>query len=108
MNSFPKDEVYWYAAKKPEIEKLKRNLTTDVAVVGGGMTGLSAAQSFADKGFKVVLLEKDFCGAGASGKSSGFITPDSEFGLSEFIARFGKEDAKSSGSLEILALNSSE
>lgn len=93
-NALPKDEVYWYTKKEPKIDKLNKNLKADIAIVGGGMTGLSAAQAFIKKGFKVVLLEKDFCGAGASGKSSGFITPDSEFGLSEFINRFGEEGAK--------------
>lgn len=93
-NTLPKDKVYWYTKKQPKIEKLGQDLKADIAIIGGGMTGLSAAQAFIKKGFKVVLLEKDFCGAGASGKSSGFITPDSEFGLSEFINRFGKEGAK--------------
>ncbi len=90
----PKDVVYWYTKKKPKIQQLNRDLKTDIAIIGGGMTGLSAAQAFIKKGFKVVLLEKDFCAAGATGKSSGFITPDSEFGLSEFIKRFDKEGAK--------------
>lgn len=90
----PKDVVYWYTKKKPKIQQLNRDLKVDIAIIGGGMTGLSAAQAFLKKGFKVALVEKDFCGAGATGKSSGFITPDSEFGLSEFIRRFGKEGAK--------------
>jgi len=92
--SLPKDEVYWYTKKKPIIHRVKQDLKVDVAIVGGGMTGLSAAQSFLKKGLKIALLEKDFCGAGATGKSSGFITPDSEFGLSEFIKKFGKARAK--------------
>ena len=91
---FPKDEVYWHTKKEPKIESLNKDLKADVAIIGGGMTGLSAAQSFLKKGFKVALIEKYFCGAGATGKSSGFITPDSEFGLSDFIKRFGKSGAK--------------
>jgi gamma-glutamylputrescine oxidase len=94
MNLLPKDRIYWNLFKKPGISPLKKDLRVDIAIIGGGIAGLSAAQSFEGKGFKVALLEKNFCGAGASGKSSGFITPDSEFGLSEFIARFGKNGAK--------------
>lgn len=94
MKNYPKDEVYWYTKKKPVITPLMQNIQCDVVVVGGGATGLAAAQAFADKGKKVVLLEQSFCGGGAIGKSSGFITPDSEFGLGELVARLGQSEAK--------------
>ncbi len=68
--------------------------TADVVVVGGGMAGLSCADQLADRGASVVLLEKDFCGAGASGKTSGFITPDSELELSDLIRNRGPEKAR--------------
>lgn len=66
----------------------------DVAVVGGGMAGLSAAQRLREAGATVALLEKDICGAGATGKSSGFITPDSELQPAALVSRFGEERAK--------------
>jgi gamma-glutamylputrescine oxidase len=40
------------------------------------------------------LLEAHYCGAGASGKSSGFIEPNGEISLSEFVHRYGSEAAK--------------
>ncbi len=58
------------------------------------MAGLHAAQAFHNLGAKVVVLEKYFCGAGASGKSSGFITPTSELGIDHFHAVYGPEKAK--------------
>ena len=63
-------------------------------MVGGGMTGLSCAQKLAEGGLKVLLLEKKLCGGEASGKSSGFITPDSEIELSSLISHHGPEKAK--------------
>lgn len=87
---FPQDENYWYL-KRPEVTPLTTNCSADVVVVGGGMTGITAAQAFAQKGKKVILLEAFFLGAGASGKSSGFITPNGEIGLSEFVRRYGVE-----------------
>ncbi|MCY7409850.1 MAG: FAD-binding oxidoreductase, partial [Chitinophagales bacterium] len=63
-------------------------------IVGGGMAGLMCAHEFVLAGKKVVIIEKDFCGAGASGKSSGFISPDSELELSDLISNYGKDDAK--------------
>jgi gamma-glutamylputrescine oxidase len=41
----------------------------DVAIVGGGLTGVSAALELAKRGYRVVLLEAERIGAGASGRS---------------------------------------
>jgi gamma-glutamylputrescine oxidase len=65
-----------------------------VVIVGGGMAGLMCAHALAKEGKSVILLEKYFCGAGASGKSSGFISPDSELELSDLIKNLGKDKAK--------------
>jgi gamma-glutamylputrescine oxidase len=93
MDIKPIDQVLWYL--KPEaVHLLRSDITVDVVIVGGGMAGLSAAQAFHRKGLRVALVEKYYCGAGASGKSSGFITPDSEFSLADMIERYGLERAR--------------
>lgn len=89
----PQDQSFWYLEKGTS-EQLRKPLKTDVVVVGGGMAGLSAAQSFYQKGLSVVLLEQYYCGAGASGKSSGFITPNAEIGLHNLVRKYGEDDAK--------------
>ncbi len=43
----------------------------DIAVVGGGVIGLACAWRAGQRGAKVILLEKDICGAGATGASLG-------------------------------------
>ena len=89
-----KNTVFWYGER--EIEKtppLRHDETCDVVVVGGGLAGLMAAMRLREGGKSVVLIERDFCGAGASGKTSGFITPDSEIELSSLLRNFGKEKA---------------
>ena len=63
-------------------------------VVGGGVAGLACAQALHEQGRKVVLLEKEECGVGASGRSSGFVTPDSEMELSSLVHHGGMERAK--------------
>ena len=50
---------------------LQSNLDCDVAVVGGGLAGLSAAIELADRGYSVVLLEAKTVGWGASGRNGG-------------------------------------
>ncbi len=64
----------WYAATAvgaPELPVLQGALRCDVAVVGGGYTGLSAALHLAERGYQVVLLEAHRVGWGASGRNGG-------------------------------------
>ncbi|MDP3794968.1 MAG: FAD-dependent oxidoreductase [bacterium] len=92
---YPKDEVYWHTLRRPNAGRtLAADRSVDVAVVGGGVAGLAAAQALTDAGLSVALVERAFCGAGASGKSSGFITPDSELELSHLISTYGPDKAK--------------
>lgn len=93
MIFLPQDQTFWYL-NNASCAPLTHDINTDVVVIGGGMAGLTAAQSFRRKGCKVVLIEKNYCGSGASGKSSGFITPDSELSLFELTRIFGLDAGK--------------
>jgi gamma-glutamylputrescine oxidase len=90
----PRDQVYWYTLKNPVIKQLTHDTQVDVAVVGGGAAGLAAAYAFGRRGLSVALLEREFCGAGASGKSSGFISPDSELEVANLTSRLGNAQAQ--------------
>lgn len=94
MSKMPTDQVFWYLNCYEPSKKLDGEIITDILIVGGGMAGLHAAQAFNEEGLSVVLIEKNFCGSGATGKSSGFITPDSEYSLSDLIRIYGKDDAR--------------
>lgn len=86
---------YWFTRLPPSsLLPLRGKTDADTAIVGGGISGLSAAQWLREEaGRDVVLVEGSFCGAGATGRSSGFITPDSETELSQLARRFGDADA---------------
>jgi len=73
---------------------LNRDIRCDVLIVGGGFAGVSAAAEFVKKGHKVVLLEKNILGGSSSGRSAGFLTPDSELELNQLVRRYGPEAAK--------------
>lgn len=91
---YPIDQVYWYQKTIQPCKSLKEFIKVDVAIIGGGMAGLHAAQAFKKRGLSVALLEAYQCGSGASGKSSGFITPNSELGLEHYYSIYGPEKAK--------------
>jgi gamma-glutamylputrescine oxidase len=64
----------WYAASVPafpEQAPLTDNLHADVCILGAGITGLSTAIELAEAGYKVVVLEAQRIGWGASGRSGG-------------------------------------
>ena len=87
-------EPWWYARNTPRPNApLSTRATCDVVVIGGGVAGLHTALSLVQQGADVVLLERSFCGGGMSGKSSGFLTPDSELDLHDLTLRFGLDNA---------------
>jgi len=47
--------------------------TADVIIIGAGVHGASLAFHLAQRGVKPIVLEKDFAGAGATGRSSGLV-----------------------------------
>lgn len=92
LSPLPQDQVFWYLQRqKPQM--LLHSTSTDVVIIGGGMAGLSAAQAFRSKGLDVMVLEQYFCGGGATGKSSGFLTPESELNVSHLVDQYGPEQA---------------
>ena len=79
----------------PSRSALAGDATWDVAIVGGGFTGLWAARSLADAdpSLRIVVLEANRCGFGASGRNGGWCSalfPTSETALAE---RFGAAQA---------------
>jgi glycine/D-amino acid oxidase-like deaminating enzyme len=65
----------WIDPPEDRADALTGEATCDVAVVGGGYTGLAAALRLAERGVDVVLLEAGFCGWGASSRNAGHLTP---------------------------------
>jgi glycine/D-amino acid oxidase-like deaminating enzyme len=67
--------------------------STDVAIIGGGYTGLSAARTLARLGVDVTLLEQRTLGWGASGRNGGFVLPGYKPEMEKLDRRLGSERA---------------
>ncbi len=66
---------YWARAQPPRNAKLQKDLVVDVAIVGGGFTGLATAYYMrqASPQKTIVVLEAEGCGNGASGRNGGMV-----------------------------------
>jgi len=53
---------------------LKQDINCDIAIVGGGLTGVATAVELSELGYSVVLLEANKIGWGASGRNGGQVT----------------------------------
>lgn len=85
---------YWLGADPyRERPRLEGEIQADVAVVGGGYAGLSTAYELrrADPSLRVVVLEAEVVGYGASGRNAGFVMPHFGLTLSLAALRFGRE-----------------
>lgn len=78
---------------KRRFPQLKDNLRTEVAIVGGGITGISSAHHLQRRGYDVVVMERDEMGSAASGASSGILYYGSGTNLLEAMELYGKESA---------------
>ncbi len=74
MNTIPTQlNSNWWAGPSDWQPELKHDLNVDVAIVGGGFTGLHTALALRKAGVEVAILERGFAGSGASGKSAGYV-----------------------------------
>jgi gamma-glutamylputrescine oxidase len=60
-------------ADKPKFPPPIGNLDCEIAVIGGGFTGMTAALNLAENGHDVVLVEADVIGSGGSGRNGGHV-----------------------------------
>src|SRR5581483_8662840 len=86
-----REQNYW--ATTVEMPKGASALpeTVDVAVIGAGFTGLSAARTLAKRGAKVAVLESHTIGWGASSRNGGMVLTGLKLGVNQLISMYGRE-----------------
>lgn len=89
--------ISWYQStvtERPEYPALDGSKTVDVAIVGGGFTGLQAAYNLATAGLSVVVIEGCRIGDGASGRNGGQMGTGQRWYPEELEAELGYERSK--------------
>ncbi|WCE09403.1 NAD(P)/FAD-dependent oxidoreductase [Pseudomonas sp. JBR1] len=81
------------ALPAPTLTALQGDHRCDVAIVGGGFTGLAAAHRLVQAGQEPVVLEANSLGWGASGRNGGVVSPKFRFSFAGMMARHGREAA---------------
>ncbi|MFI7065786.1 NAD(P)/FAD-dependent oxidoreductase [Kribbella sp. NPDC050124] len=86
---------YWLDTAKPAGDFRHQELpaSVDVAVVGGGLTGLSTALHLAKQGASVAVLEARTLGWGASGRNGGMATTGLAISFPKAVKRYGLDAA---------------
>lgn len=81
-------------ATLPSFPRLNQDLSVDVAIVGGGITGITAAYLLRKAGQKVALLERGRCAHVNTGHTTAHLTYVTDTRLGELARTFGKEGAR--------------
>jgi glycine/D-amino acid oxidase-like deaminating enzyme len=93
-----KEYPYWWDTapelRAPRDAPALDGLKVDVAIIGAGYTGLSAARHLARVGASLVVLERDHVGAGASSRNGGQVLTGLKLDPATLVSRYGERHAR--------------
>ena len=88
----PQEQNYWLTTTTfPHAARQPLPARADVAIIGAGFTGLSAARALAKSGAKVAVLESETIGWGASSRNGGMVLSGLKLGVSQLISKYGRD-----------------
>ena len=84
---------WWRAAPRPVLPSREAPATTEVAIIGSGITGLTAATHLAKAGKEVAVFDQGPIGIGASSRNAGFIGRTLKYSFGDLIKKHGTAHA---------------
>ena len=89
------EKTFWLdTVEMPVLARQEFPERVDVAVIGAGYTGLSAARTLATRGAKVAVFDSQTVGWGASSRNGGMVLTGLKLPASTLIARYGRDVTK--------------
>lgn len=95
INNQLNSKSYWIdSTNETNYKALEKDIKVDIAIIGGGITGITTALLLKNEGFKVALIEADKIAKGATGNTTAYITSQHDIIYSNLIRSVGIEKAK--------------
>ncbi len=85
---------FWQLSSLPRFPRLDRNLNVDVAIVGGGITGITIAYVLKRAGHRVALLERGRAASADTGHTTAHLTSVTDQRLDRLARSFGLDSAR--------------
>jgi glycine/D-amino acid oxidase-like deaminating enzyme len=94
----PKQQIYWHTTTQMpnDLDLSPLPEKVDVAIIGGGYTGLSAGRTLAKQGVRVAVLDAHTIGWGASSRNGGMVLTGLKLGMQTVLNKYGRETAQRS------------
>src|SRR5512133_3855742 len=89
-------QSFWNATagEAPSFPRLKGNIETDVAIIGGGIVGVTTARLLKDMGQRVVLVDARLVGREVTGKSTAKLSSQHGIRYQILERKFGEDRAR--------------
>ncbi len=101
-----KHENYWLTTiTMPSGHNAVPPESADVAILGAGFTGLSAARTLARRGARVVVCEAESIGWGASCRNGGMVLTGLKLSVEQLIQRYGRDEARRMYDASLASMN---
>jgi glycine/D-amino acid oxidase-like deaminating enzyme/nitrite reductase/ring-hydroxylating ferredoxin subunit len=95
VTGLPQDRTYWNeTATVPPFPQLSGDIDVDVAIVGGGIVGISTARLLKDQGLRVAVIEARRVGQQVTGKSTAKISSQHGILYQTLEKKFGEDKAR--------------
>ena len=83
----------WQDTEQTHYPELEKDISTDVLIIGGGMTGLLCAKELKDKGIDCVVAEGKTIGGGVSCRTTAVVSAQHDILYSDIVKKYGDETA---------------
>lgn len=96
---------YWITQQGRPYPGVSKNLNVDVVVIGGGMTGVTAAYLLKAAGLTVAVLERGRCGGGETSHTTAHLSAVTDLSFKELTRKLGKDHAQAVWDAGFAAIN---